>query len=177
MCNIAVTESEIKSIILEIFDKYIEMYADITNLAEKIYNSGKYKDEVNCLKDQIAEKNKKLTVIRNKIAGLYEDFKRELIYADEFECIKTSYNNEYQKTEEDLTCLEMKYQKSIDIKNINRKLKGIVSRINKAKTDNKFIFPLVKSIIVYTEKRIEVEFVFADTFSDTLDYLKSWEVS
>jgi len=177
MCNISIKEKEIKSTISEIFDRYIEMYADISNLALKIYNSSKYKNKINCLKKQIMEKNKELTIISNKIADLYEDLKSEIISAYEFEYIKASYSNEYQKTKEDLSGLEQEYQKSSDIKNIDKKLKGIISQINKAKADDKFIFPLVKSIVVYPEKRIEVEFVFADIFSDTLDYLKSWEVS
>jgi len=55
-------------------------------------------------------------------------------------------------------------------------LKEIISKINKSKSDDNFIFPLVKSIVVYPEKRIEVEFVFNNVFSDTLSYLKEWEV-
>lgn len=177
MCNIAINENEIKSTISEIFDKYIEMYANISKLALKIYNSSKYKEKTNCLKKQIAEKNKELTIINNKIAELYEDLKSELISADEFEYIKASYSNECKKTEECLSQLEREYQNNTDIKNIDKKLKGIISKINKSKTDDKFIFPLVKSIIVYPERRIEAEFVFADIFSDTLNYLKGWEVS
>jgi len=112
MCGIAISEKEIKSAISEIFDKYIEMYADISKLALKIYNSNIYNDKINHLKKQISEKNKELTIIKNKIAELYEDLKSELISGDEFEYIKVSYSSECKKTEDRLSQLEQEYRLS-----------------------------------------------------------------
>jgi hypothetical protein len=71
----------------------------------------------------------------------------------------------------------MKENKKVnDIKELNKKIDKLVSDVTKL-DDDEFICSLVKTITVYPEKRLEVEFNFTDSFKELNEFISQWEVS
>jgi hypothetical protein len=93
LCGIAVSEKEVMETVRKMIQNFMNIYVDKAEVADKIRNSAKFKGIVTKRNNQISEENTSLIVIKNKIAGLYEDLKSGVITQAEFEYIKATYKN------------------------------------------------------------------------------------
>ena len=161
-----ITEKELNEIMIELFNKYINLVCDIDDRINKLLIDSKLHFDKEIKKIKNVELKKDIKKYEKLLDELIKDYENDYISKEEFD----NYNNEYLY---ELNNLRIKYEevnKEGD-ENIEwiRKLKEL-KRIDSI--DRKLISGFIENIYINSDSSIKVVFKNEDEFKQTLKLLK-----
>lgn len=161
------SENKLSEVVLEAIKVHISCVLDLEQVCEKLSNSHLKKLEIKTLDKKIENQIEEIGKIQKYKLNLYEDMKNDILSQSEYE----KFNAIYSKKLEDLENSLISLHEEIERKKSNTDQSTIwIEHFKKYKTVNEIsrnlIVSLIKEIIIYEDKKIEIEFLFQDKFNE-----------
>lgn len=137
-------------------NKYVnfeKINTEIESSRKKEYNSKRYHDR----HDDMC---RKLENILNLKRGLYEDLKKGILNENEYFLFKTDYDSQIKKLESMIADIESKQYINNEDKEEKRSYELVLQYRNASALTRELIVSLVKTIYVYEDRTIEIDFNF-----------------
>lgn len=174
----SIEEKQLSEIVKKTITVYANTFMNQSRLFESIKNL-----EVNF--DAVSQYDKEMNRLRLEqdkyyklCSGLYEDLGNGIITKRDFERLHTNYTNKLKEIanawvkQEEL--VKQLFKKGILVGNRLEVFKR-ATKLDEEEIDRRTLVSLVKSIHVYEDKRIEIEFNFIDEYEAMLCVNKSYE--
>jgi septal ring factor EnvC (AmiA/AmiB activator) len=174
ICRISIQESKITDTITITLKKYADIILEKLSLADEIFKSEKMKNRLYQIDREICNLANQSTVIADKLLSLYEDYKNNVVNKHDYDCIRKDYTDKHTEIEKSLETLTENRNVLSDKNRFSKKLNKIISTTFN-KTNNEYIYSLVKEIRIFSVDLIEIDFMFQDSFKELADFVNEWE--
>ncbi len=174
----SIEEKQLSEIVKKTIVVYANTFMNQSRLFESIKNL-----EVNF--DAVSQYDKEMNRLRLEqdkyyklCSGLYEDLGNGIITKRDFERLHTNYTNKLKEIANALVkqeeLVKQLFKKGILVGNRLEVFKR-ATKLDEEEIDRRTLVSLVKSIHVYEDKRIEIEFNFIDEYEAMLCVNKTYE--
>lgn len=174
----SIEEQQLSDIVKKTIAVYANTFMNQSRLFESIKNL-----EVNF--DAVSQYDKEMNRLRLEqdkyyklCSGLYEDLGNGIITKRDFERLHTNYTNKLKEIANALMkqeeLVKQLFKKGILVGNRLEVFKR-ATKLDEEEIDRRTLVSLVKSIHIYEDKRIEIEFNFVDEYEAMLCVNKSYE--
>lgn len=161
--NTGISEKKLEKIVINAINKQLKTIIGTHRFAEYLTEKDLFKTAVEKLNTRINELKKERTKIQDIKYVLREDLHGGIINQEEYELLLDHYNS---KTEEIRNAIALQEKEVQQIKNgVSEKsefVKDFVRNGYIKKIERKTVVLLIKKIIVYDKKTVEIMFHFAD---------------
>lgn len=161
----SIEEGTLRELAGEIMRRYANAFLEEKHMFEKAQQQEINLDAAALYDTEISRLKKEQEKYRSLCSSLYEDLRKEIITKGEFERLHKNFNQKSEELEQAHSKQEEAIQKLFYQGVISAKrLQAMQERPELREVDRQILCRLVRQINVFENRRVEVEFYFADQF-------------
>lgn len=158
-----ISEQELMDSVLSVIRLHIDMVLGLSEAMKMIERSNQTLPNVSKCSLRIQKKYEELEKAERRKMKLYEDFKDEILTKEEYGQLKKEYSRQIEEAEAAIETYQTEMEQTVQKKGIQQEWIEKYKELGTLESlDRNTMVTLVKRIKVYEERRIEIDFLFAE---------------